>query len=135
MGTVPDARRRGHGKQALTAVLDGARALGAASVRLEVIEQNTPARKLYERLGFVRERDLGVWILDSAPPQITNAQPAEAGQAHAWIKANRRAQEPWQRADETVAHMQERGLEISALAVDDDGAALYRKSGMLQLAA
>jgi len=134
MGTVPAHRRRGLGERALTEVLAEARSHNAKSVRLEVIEQNEPARRLYEKLGFEHERDLGVWILDSAPPRVTKAQPADRAQAHAWIKENRRAPEPWQRADETLGHMLARGLAHDALAVDDDGAALYRGNGVLQLA-
>lgn len=135
MGTLPTHRRRGLGEEALEEVLTEAKTHGARSIRLEVIEQNVPARRLYEKLGFRVERDLGVWILDSAPPRVTHAQPADPGEAHAWIKANRRGQEPWQRADETLEHMRSRGLEFDALTVDGEGAALYRGPGVLQLAA
>jgi ribosomal protein S18 acetylase RimI-like enzyme len=135
MGTLPAHRRRGLGEQALKEVLAEARSRGARSVRLEVIEQNGPARRLYEKLGFAHERVLNIWILGSAPPQITRAQPADPGATHAWIKANRRGQEPWQRADETLEHMQARGLAYEALTVDGDGAVLYRGNGVLQLAA
>jgi len=135
MGTVPSHRRRGLGEAALTEVLDEARGRNAKSVRLEVIEQNEAARRLYEKVGFEHERDLGVWILDSAPPRVTKAQPAAAADAHAWIKANRRSPEPWQRADETLDRMQARGLAFEALTVDGQGAALYRGNGVLQLAA
>jgi GNAT superfamily N-acetyltransferase len=139
MGTVPAHRRRGLGEAALSAVVAEAQARGAQSVRLEVIERNDPACRLYEKLGFRRERDLGVWILDSAPPRVTKAQPAAVDQAHTWIKANRPAREPWQRADETVEHTRARGLEIEALAVERDGvragAVLYRDTNVLQLAA
>jgi ribosomal protein S18 acetylase RimI-like enzyme len=121
MATVPARRRRGLGRAALEAVLDEARTRGLASVRLEVIEQNTPARALYEKLGFQHVRDLGIWILDGAPPQITHAHPASFDEAHAWIKANRAAPEPWQRADETVSHMRERGLVFEGLSVQRDG--------------
>lgn len=135
MGTLPTHRRRGLGEEALKDVLAEAKARGAASVRLEVIEQNLPARRLYEKLGFRRERDLNVWILDSAPPRVTRAQPADPAGAWAWIKSNRRAQEPWQRADETLEHMRARGLDFQALTIDDQGAALYRGNGVLQLVA
>ena len=135
MGTLPTHRRRGLGENALTEVLAEAKNRGAASVRLEVIEQNEPARHLYEKLGFERERDLNIWILDSAPPRVTKAEPVDPAEAHAWIKANRRSQEPWQRADETLEHMRARGLEFEALAMADEGAALYRGNGVLQLAA
>lgn len=135
MGTLPGHRRRGLGGEALSEVLAEAKSRGAKSVRLEVIEQNQPARRLYEKLGFRRERDLNVWILDSAPPRVTKAQPADPVEAHAWIKAHRRAQEPWQRADETLDHMLARGLAYEALTLDGQGAALYRGNGVLQLAA
>jgi GNAT superfamily N-acetyltransferase len=143
MGTVPTHRRRGLGEAALRAVLAEARSSGAASVRLEVIEQNEPARRLYEKLGFERVRDLGVWILESAPPRITEAQPAAFDVAHAWVEANRRAPEPWQRADETIEHMRDRGLELDGLTVQRDGdtvgALLYQVGagppGVAQLAA
>ena len=143
MGTTPARRRQGLGRAALTAVLDEARARRLASVRLEVIEQNKPARALYDRLGFEHVRDLGVWIVDGAPPQITHAQPAPFDGAHAWIKANRAAPEPWQRADETVGHMRERGLVFEGLTVERGGeivgALVYQRAhatpGVGQLAA
>jgi ribosomal protein S18 acetylase RimI-like enzyme len=121
MGTTPARRRQGLGRAALTAVLDEARARGLASVRLEVIEQNEPARALYDGLGFEHVRNLGVWILDGAPPEVTKAQPASFDVAHAWIKANRSAPEPWQRGDETVEHMREKGLQFEALTVERNG--------------
>jgi GNAT superfamily N-acetyltransferase len=121
MGTLPAFRRRGLARAALAGALAEAGARGAASVRLEVIEQNAAARRLYEKLGFARERDLGVWTLDSAPPRVTEAQPAPLDEARDWIEANRRADEPWQRADETVEHMRGRGAALEALTVEQDG--------------
>jgi ribosomal protein S18 acetylase RimI-like enzyme len=143
MGTVPSQRRRGVGRAALQAVLDDARGRGAASIRLEVIEQNKPARRLYDKLGFRHVRDLGVWILDGAPPKVTSAQPAAFDLAAAWIRANRAAEEPWQRADETVVHMREKGLPFEGLTVERDGetvgALLYQpgqaQPGVAQIAA
>ena len=143
MGTVPARRRRGFGRAALESVLAEARSRGTASVRLEVIEQNKPARRLYEKLGFERVRDLGVWILDSAAPRVTHAQPAGFDDAHAWIRENRAAPEPWQRADETLEHMRARGLELDGLTVEREGetvgALVYQHGqgppGVAQLAA
>ena len=143
MGTVPARRRQGLGRTALEAVLAEGRNRGLASVRLEVIEQNVPARRLYEQLGFRHVRDLGVWILEGARPEVTRAQPATFDDARAWIRANRTAPEPWQRADETVEHMRERGLGFEGLTVERDGetvgALLYQHGqappGVAQLAA
>jgi ribosomal protein S18 acetylase RimI-like enzyme len=143
MGTVPGRRRRGLGEAALRAVLSEAAARGAGSVRLEVIQENHAARGLYAKLGFEHARDLGVWTLESAPSRLAAANPAAFEDAHAWIEANRRAREPWQRADETVEHMRARGLELEALTVEENGgtvgALLYQHRGgppgALQLAA
>jgi GNAT superfamily N-acetyltransferase len=130
MGTVPAQRRGGLGEAVLGAVLESARARGVEAVRLEVIEGNTPARRLYDKLRFERTRDLGVWTLDGAPPRVTKAEPATVGAAQTWIRAHRGSQEPWQRADETVEHMVARGVELDALAFERDGetagAALYQ---------
>ena len=65
-----------------------------ASVTLEVLEQNVPATRLYEDLGFTRTRVLEVWSLTAAVPAATarSADPRPLGQAGL----------PWQRADESL---------------------------------
>jgi len=135
MGTVAARRRQGLGEAALVDVLTSARTAGLESVRLEVIEGNTPAIRLYEKLGFERIRRLGVWLLEDAPPRVTKAQEADADDAHAWIVSARTEPEPWQRADESLVHMRARGLRPAALTVDLDGetsgAALYHRVGDL----
>ena len=60
MGTVPGQRRRGLGEAALTEAIGEGRRRGLTSVRLEVIDENVPARALYEKLGFEAERRLVV---------------------------------------------------------------------------
>ncbi len=52
-GVHPDQRRRGVALRLLLAVADLAVALGAARMTLEVRPSNAPARRLYERFGFV----------------------------------------------------------------------------------
>jgi ribosomal-protein-alanine N-acetyltransferase len=49
---APAFRRMGIGKQLLDALLLQAQSMGSASIFLEVRESNTPARRLYEKLGF-----------------------------------------------------------------------------------
>lgn len=46
------ARGQGVGSRLLEAILANARADGLAAVRLEVVDTNSGARQLYERLGF-----------------------------------------------------------------------------------
>ncbi len=52
IATHPDFRRRGFGRMAVEALLCEAKRRGLRSVFLEVRESNTPARSLYESMGF-----------------------------------------------------------------------------------
>ncbi|WP_329429213.1 GNAT family N-acetyltransferase [Streptosporangium sp. NBC_01495] len=52
MAVMPHARRRGHGRKVLRALLSHARAQGTQRAYLVVVESNTAARALYERQGF-----------------------------------------------------------------------------------
>ena len=52
LGVAPSARRRGAGRALLGDLLARARALGIASLTLEVAEDNAGALALYARLGF-----------------------------------------------------------------------------------
>ncbi len=52
IATLPEHRRQGHAEAVLSAMLTEARARRLAFVTLEVRESNTPARGLYEKLGF-----------------------------------------------------------------------------------
>jgi ribosomal protein S18 acetylase RimI-like enzyme len=51
LAVIPEFRRRGVGRQLLTAVEEKARALGCTKVTLEVLEAN-PARALYRAMGY-----------------------------------------------------------------------------------
>jgi ribosomal protein S18 acetylase RimI-like enzyme len=130
MGVAAPHRRRGIGRAVLTNTLEAARDAGIERVTLEVLEQNHPARELYEGLGFEHVRDLEVWSLPNGPGQ---PREVDAARAHAWLRARREDPEPWQRDDASVAHLEEvRGLMV------DDAAALVRiaggRVGVLQLA-
>lgn len=52
MYVVPEARRRGLGRRILAELLAWARAAGLKQVRLEVVSDQVPARRLYEESGF-----------------------------------------------------------------------------------
>ena len=81
---------------------------------LEVLEQNEPAIRLYEQLGFTRTRVLEIWSLTAELPaaeaRSTEARPL--GQAGL----------PWQRADASLPDGCER-IEV------DGAAALIRVNG------
>jgi ribosomal protein S18 acetylase RimI-like enzyme len=109
LGVVPGHRRTGVGRALMDAVLADA----PTAVSLEVIEQNEPAIRLYESLGFERTRILEVWSLRAAPPEAVarDVEPAPLGQTGL----------PWQRDDRSLPAEYER-IET------DSGAALIRVS-------
>jgi ribosomal protein S18 acetylase RimI-like enzyme len=52
MALIPEARGQGIGRWCMTQLVDEARARGERMMVLEVIEQNTPAVRLYQGCGF-----------------------------------------------------------------------------------
>lgn len=90
LGVAAGARREGVGRALMEAVL----AEAPPVVRLEVIEQNEPAIRLYDRLGFRRLRLLEVWTLtaDVDPADARSVEPSPPGEPDA----------AWQRADESL---------------------------------
>ena len=61
MGVDPRWRGRGHGGALMRAIIERARTLGLASLHLEVLEHNEPARQLYRQCGFAEVRLLRVF--------------------------------------------------------------------------
>ncbi|MDC0714386.1 GNAT family N-acetyltransferase [Stigmatella sp. ncwal1] len=98
MGIVPAYRNRKLGGAILGPLMEESRARGDTRMVLEVIEQNTPAVKLYERLGFQRVRRLVGFVGTPAPEPATleEVEPVECA---------RLLPEglPWQLAPPTVA--------------------------------
>src|SRR5829696_716405 len=124
IGIAPAHRGRGVGEALMRGVLDVGRERAVREVWLEVLVQNEPALRLYEKLGFERVRDLEVWTLDAVPGDGGAAQRVPLEQAQERIRRERQEREPWQRADETVAHLAEvEGLEGAG------GAILFRTNG------
>ncbi|WP_208354265.1 GNAT family N-acetyltransferase [Pseudaestuariivita rosea] len=64
-GIFVDDQKRGQGvgRQLLNAIADLARETGCDVVRLDVIDTNTAARRLYERFGFIAVEDYSTGIL------------------------------------------------------------------------
>jgi GNAT superfamily N-acetyltransferase len=127
IGVTPPARRRGIGEQLTRALMDSARERGATQMLLEVITENAPAIALYEKLGFEHVRELEVLSLPEAAGG-GGAEEVPLDVAQALIAARREEPEPWQREDETVAHLIARDPAPRAL-VAGDAAAIYRMSG------
>ena len=107
--------------------MDSARERGATEMLLEVITENAPAIALYEKLGFEHVRELEVLSLPEAAGG-GGAEEVPLDVAQALIAARREEPEPWQREDETLAHLLGREPAPQAL-VAGDAAAIYRMSG------
>lgn len=122
IGVATAQRGQGLGEELMHSVLDVARERGLREVWLEVLVQNEPAIRLYEKLRFEHVRDLEVWTLDLVAH--SNYLPAPVTGAHERIRAERTWREPWQRADESVANST--GVEAIT---NEDGALLFRRSG------
>src|SRR3954453_13620616 len=106
IGVTPFARRQGVAERLMRAVLDEARIRGVREVWLEVLVQNDPAIRLYEKLGFEDVRGIDVWILDrvAAGEEVPETS---VDDAHEVIRSKRLAREPWQRDDDTLARLLE----------------------------
>ena len=145
MGVASEARRAGVGEQLMRALLDSGRAAGVKRVQLEVLEPNTRARALYEKLGFRTFRRLEVWQWD-APASATGAgvEPCDPRDARHRLKAARRAPDPWQREDATIDRLDVstpalRAVRTGGGGEGDAGDAIYRvtdgRASVLQMAA
>ncbi|HET9673423.1 MAG TPA: GNAT family N-acetyltransferase [Gaiellaceae bacterium] len=114
LAVIPERRGAGVGRRLMEAAAAEARARGVRQIWLEVLVQNEPAIRLYEQLGYERVRELEVWALDGFDEE--RAEGTSVATEDAIGRVNDRP--PWQRADETVANM-------------DDAEALVTKSGTL----
>ena len=123
MGVAPEARGQGLGRRVMEHALDAARARALRSIDLEVLEQNTPAIRIYDALGFQDRRRLGVWarpiVPDTGPSPALDVVPVPIDQVLASHAALHRAMSPWQCDAPTLAHAAPR---LRALAVVEDGA-------------
>jgi GNAT superfamily N-acetyltransferase len=124
VGVVPAARRSGVGEALMRALHEQARERGIRRVWLEVIVENAGAFALYEKLGYRTVRNVEVWSLPLSVSERSEAADASVEEAHAHIRELQGSREPWQRADETLAHYGDaRGL------VTEQGAAVFRQPG------
>ncbi|HEU4781964.1 MAG TPA: GNAT family N-acetyltransferase [Ktedonobacterales bacterium] len=124
MGLAPQWRGRGQAAPLMETALAEAKSLGLISVELEVLAQNTPARRLYTRLGFEETRSLAVFTgllaegaaLAEEPPPIEDITVEQALDDFA---ALHQTPPPWQRDRPSLAHMAP-ALHASALMDGND---------------
>jgi hypothetical protein len=56
-------------------------------------------------------------VAGSGGARVPEARSVDPEVAHAWITGNRSGREPWQRADESIAHMRAAGVQLHGLVV------------------
>lgn len=141
MGVATEARRGGVGEQLMRALLDSARDAGVRRIQLEVLESNTRARSLYEKLGFRTFRRLEVWQWEaprSEDAAVARVEACDPRVARHRISAARRAPEPWQREDATIDRLDVSTPALRALRTDG-AEAIYRvtdgRASVLQMTA
>ena len=131
VGVVAGRRGQGIGEQLMRAIETSARDRRVTRIWLEVLVQNEPAIKLYEKLGYAHVRDLEVWSLDGGLVLQEHKVPS-VPVADAVGRSKDRL--PWQRADASVA-----ALADAHAVADTRGSLIYRASGgiasIVQLAA
>lgn len=117
-GIVSPWRRHGLGGHLCARLLDVAREIGLSQMVLEVIQSNTPARNLYEQIGFSIARELVFWQTHGddrpADPTVAAVAPVELLPLTArWPRVPR----AWQQATASLSH-QLHDLEGHLLAED-----------------
>ena len=125
VGVVPAHRGGGVGEALMRGLADEARSRGAERVWLEVIEGNTAALRLYEKLGYGHVRDVEVWSLPGE--NGGRSTPVSLEEAHTFIRERRSGREPWQRSDATVSRLTE--LDPAPQGVLEDGGAAIVRQG------
>jgi ribosomal protein S18 acetylase RimI-like enzyme len=104
MGIVAEWRGKGLGKQLMLQLLDDARQRGDREMLLEVIEENDPAIRLYESVGFGKTRRLVGLSKDQGDvPQADGLEEIDIRELGRLISAYGLKDVPWQLSAETIA--------------------------------
>jgi ribosomal protein S18 acetylase RimI-like enzyme len=129
MAVLPDSRRRGVARELVRLLVADARARGDRRMVLEVIEQNTPAVRLYESVGFQAKRRL-VGFLGTPPAGLVAspdlAQVSLRDVADAVSRLDAEVEWPWQISGVTIAQLAQPSRGYS---LDGAWAALLNPSG------
>jgi ribosomal protein S18 acetylase RimI-like enzyme len=134
-GVVPHARGRGLAARLMGRSLERLQQAGATTYVLEVIQSNTSAFKVYERLGFRITRELLCWSVDEVPQPATPAIAVETGLSipdppmRDWSPS-------WQNSDESIARASEPRTILTARRDGEDVgyAVLFESGDLAQLA-
>jgi len=106
MGIVQSQRGQGAGSWFMEKIIQEARERNDKEMVLEVIEQNDPAVRLYQKCGFQSVRRLIGLICKNAKESVRNSlEMIDLREAGSLISQRGLSDLPWQLAGETIAHM------------------------------
>jgi GNAT superfamily N-acetyltransferase len=119
-GIAPEHRGHGYARELLDAIRDMARARGVEVLQLEVLSENAPAIRLYERGGFQRTRMLRSFKRSViAPPVLAEFRFADPDE---YVEKPNAVALPWQRETTGLRH----GAVSTAVAGPHGEYALFR---------
>lgn len=112
MGVAPMWRGQGQGEALMRGLIARCRSRGLRLLQLEVLEQNDPARRLYQRLHFVERRHLLIYsgpLASRSGPLLPGPGLATASldpmDALASFEALHAVEPSWQREPQSLAYM------------------------------
>jgi ribosomal protein S18 acetylase RimI-like enzyme len=107
MAVLPGARASGIGTWLLGRLLEESRGRGERRMELEVIEQNAPGVRLYEKSGFHTLRRLVSFSLSAADGGLgkENLEEVDVREVARAVTAYGLPDLPWQVSGETIAHL------------------------------
>ncbi len=133
LGVIPSTRRGGVGEMLTRALIDRAEQIGRTFIMLEVIKNNTPAHRLFLKLGFYEVGELLVLRrspLQPPPPVVADARRMERMDALVLVGHDRGTQ-PWTNQSESLINAYDvSGLHVT-LADDSRGWLVYQRQRFL----
>ncbi|HEY4688966.1 MAG TPA: GNAT family N-acetyltransferase [Anaerolineae bacterium] len=122
LGVAPEHRGERVGLAAVRAALRSARQIGLRSIDLEVLTQNLPAIRIYETLGFRRQRTLDIWQRESDAtfplPPHHDVKPLNVSACLARFDDLHAVTPPWQR---DLPVLQRSAGALHALGITEEG--------------
>ena len=129
LGVIPTTRRTGVGEALMLGLLEQAERLGIQFDMLEVIKNNTPAHKLFLKLGFYEVGELLVLRRSPVPPPdpvVADAQRLDRGESLILVGRDRGTQ-PWTNQSESLFNAQEISGLYLTLAEGSRGWLVYQR--------